>query len=281
MRESDALIDYDALRDQAKEVKPQLLIAGGSAYPRAIDFQAFRDIADEVGAYLLVDMAHFAGLVAGGVYPNPVPYADMCTTTTHKTLRGPRGGMIISRNAELGRKFNSAIFPGIQGGPLMHVVAAKAVAFGEALKPEFKAYAASVVENCRAMATALDEAGFDLVSGGTDSHLALVDLRPKGLKGNASEAALERAHITCNKNGVPFDPEKPSITSGLRVGSPAGTTRGFGVTEYRRIGQMMGEVLDALAASNEGDAQVEARIRDEVIALCERFPIYPELNEKG
>ena len=281
VRESDALIDYDALRDQAKEVKPQLLIAGGSAYPRAIDFQAFRDIADEVGAYLLVDMAHFAGLVAGGVYPNPVPYADVCTTTTHKTLRGPRGGMIISRNAELGRKFNSAIFPGIQGGPLMHVVAAKAVAFGEALKPEFKAYAASVVENCRAMATALDEAGFDLVSGGTDSHLALVDLRPKGLKGNASEAALERAHITCNKNGVPFDPEKPSITSGLRVGSPAGTTRGFGVTEYRRIGQMMGEVLDALAASNEGDAQVEARIRDEVIALCERFPIYPELNEKG
>jgi len=281
VRQEDALIDYDALREQAREVQPQLLIAGGSAYPREIDFKAFREIADEVGAYLLVDMAHFAGLVAGGVYPSPVEFADVCTTTTHKTLRGPRGGMILSRDVDLGKKFNSAIFPGIQGGPLMHVIAAKAVAFGEALQPEFKAYAASVVENCKAMAGALDEAGLDLVSGGTDSHLALVDLRPKGLKGNTSEVALERAHITCNKNGVPFDPEKPMVTSGLRIGSPAGTTRGFGVAEFRRIGELMAEVLDALAATGEGDPAVEARVRDEVIALCERFPIYPDLNEKG
>ncbi len=281
VREDDALIDYDALRDQAKEVKPQLLIAGGSAYPRTIDFKAFREIADEVGAYLLVDMAHFAGLVAGGVYPSPIEYADVCTTTTHKTLRGPRGGMILSRDLDLGKKFNSAIFPGIQGGPLMHVIAAKAVAFGEALRPEFKAYTAAVVENCKAMAGALGEAGLDLVSGGTDSHVALVDLRPKGLKGNTSEVALERAHITCNKNGVPFDPEKPMVTSGLRIGSPAGTTRGFGVAEFRRIGEMMAEVLDALAATGEGDPNVESKIRDEVIALCERFPIYPDLNEQG
>ena len=281
VRESDALIDYDALREQAKEVRPQLLIAGGSAYPRTIDFQAFREIADEVGAYLLVDMAHFAGLVAGGVYPSPVEFADVCTTTTHKTLRGPRSGMIVSRDPELGKKFNSAIFPGIQGGPLMHVIAAKAVAFGEALTPQFKTYAASVVDNAKAMASALSEAGFDLVSGGTDSHLALVDLRPKGLKGAASEVALERAHITCNKNGVPFDPEKPSVTSGLRIGSPAGTTRGFGVSEFRRVGELMGEVLDGLVGSEGGDAAVETRVRDEVIALCERFPIYPELNGKG
>jgi len=227
VREDNALIDYDALREQAKALQPQMIIAGGSAYPRVIDFEAFRSIADEVGAYLLVDMAHFAGLVAGGAYPNPVPYADVCTTTTHKTLRGPRGGMIISRDADLGKKFNSAVFPGMQGGPLMHVIAAKAVAFGEALRPEFKDYAASVIENCRAMAGALSEAGYDIVSGGTDSHLALVDLRPKKLTGNISEAALERAHMTCNKNGVPFDPEKPTVTSGLRVGAPAGTTRGL------------------------------------------------------
>jgi len=278
VREDNALIDYDKLRDQAREVRPQMLIAGGSAYPRTIDFKAFREIADEVGAYLLVDMAHFAGLVAGGAYPNPVPYADVCTTTTHKTLRGPRGGMIVSRDTDLGKKFNSAVFPGMQGGPLMHVIAAKAVAFGEALRPEFKTYARNVIENCKAMAGALDEAGFDLVSGGTDSHVALVDLRPKSLTGDISEAALERAHITCNKNGVPFDPEKPTVTSGLRVGAPAGTTRGFGAAEFRRVGELMAEVLDALAANREGDAQVEGRVRDEVIALCERFPIYPELN---
>ncbi|MGJ3232335.1 MAG: serine hydroxymethyltransferase [Oceanicaulis sp.] len=278
VREDDALIDYDKLRDQARELKPQMLIAGGSAYPRTIDFAAFREIADEVGAYLLVDMAHFAGLVAGGAYPNPVPYADVCTTTTHKTLRGPRGGMIVSRDADLGKKFNSAVFPGLQGGPLMHVIAAKAVAFGEALRPEFKTYARNVIENCKAMAGALGEAGFDLVSGGTDSHVALVDLRPKSLTGDISEAALERAHITCNKNGVPFDPEKPTVTSGLRVGAPAGTTRGFGAAEFRRVGELMAEVLDALAANREGDAAVEAQVREEVIALCERFPIYPELN---
>ena len=279
VREDNALIDYDQLRAQAKEIQPQMLIAGGSAYPRTIDFAAFREIADEVGAYLLVDMAHFAGLVAGGAYPNPVPYADVCTTTTHKTLRGPRGGMIVSRDADLGKKFNSAVFPGMQGGPLMHVVAAKAVAFGEALQPAFKEYASSVVENARAMAGALSEAGLDLVSGGTDSHVALVDLRPKGLTGNISEAALERAHITCNKNGVPFDPEKPAVTSGLRVGSPAGTTRGFGAAEFRRVGELMGEVLDALSADKDGDSAVEARVRDEVVSLCERFPIYPDLNE--
>ncbi|EAP90898.1 serine hydroxymethyltransferase protein [Oceanicaulis sp. HTCC2633] len=279
VREDNALIDYDKLREQAKELQPQMIIAGGSAYPREIDFQAFRDIADEVGAYLLVDMAHFAGLVAGGAYPNPVPLADVCTTTTHKTLRGPRGGMIISRDADLGKKFNSAVFPGLQGGPLMHVIAAKAVAFGEALRPEFKAYAASVIENCRAMAGALSDAGYDIVSGGTDSHLALVDLRPKSLTGDISEAALERAHMTCNKNGVPFDPEKPTVTSGLRVGAPAGTTRGFGADEFRRVGEMMAEVLDALAANKDGgDAAVEARVRDEVIGLCERFPIYPALG---
>jgi glycine hydroxymethyltransferase len=278
VREDNALIDYDKLREQAKEIQPQMIIAGGSAYPREIDFQAFRDIADEVGAYLLVDMAHFAGLVAGGVYPNPVPLADVCTTTTHKTLRGPRGGMIISRDEALGKKFNSAVFPGLQGGPLMHVIAAKAVAFGEALRPEFKAYAASVIENCRAMSGALVEAGYDIVSGGTDSHLALVDLRPKSLTGDISEAALERAHMTCNKNGVPFDPEKPTVTSGLRVGAPAGTTRGFGAAEFRRVGEMMAEVLDALAVNREGDAKVEARVRDEVVALCERFPIYPALG---
>ena len=279
VREADALIDYDLLREQAKELQPQMIIAGGSAYPRTIDFAAFREIADEVGAYLLVDMAHFAGLVAGGAYPNPVPYADVCTTTTHKTLRGPRGGMIVSRDVDLGKKFNSAVFPGLQGGPLMHVIAAKAVAFGEALQPAFKDYAASVIENCKAMAGALSEAGLDLVSGGTDSHVALVDLRPKGLTGNISEAALERAHITCNKNGVPFDPEKPTVTSGLRVGSPAGTTRGFGAAEFRRVGELMGEVLEALSANKDGDSAVEARVRDEVIAMCERFPIYPDLNQ--
>lgn len=278
VRESDALIDYDKLREQALELRPQLLIAGGSAYPRVLDFEAFRSIADEAGALLLVDMAHFAGLAAAGVYPNPVPYADVVTTTTHKTLRGPRGGMVLSRDADIGKKINSAVFPGLQGGPLMHVIAGKAVAFGEALRPEFKQYAANVVENCRAMAGALSDAGYALVSGGTDSHLALVDLRPKTLTGDISEAALERAYMTCNKNGVPFDPEKPTVTSGLRVGAPAGTTRGFGVAEFRRIGEMMATVLDALAENRDGNAQVEAAVREEVIAMCKRFPIYPDLG---
>ncbi|MEO1038042.1 MAG: serine hydroxymethyltransferase [Pseudomonadota bacterium] len=278
VRRDDARIDYDQLRERAREVQPQLIIAGGSAYPREIDFSIFRSIADEVGAYLLVDMAHFAGLAAGGAYPNPVEHADVVTSTTHKTLRGPRGGLILSRDADLGKKFNSAVFPGLQGGPLMHVIAAKAVAFGEALRPEFRSYASAVVENCRAMAGAVASGGYDLVSGGTDSHLALVDLRPKSLTGDISEAALERAHITCNKNGVPFDPEKPMVTSGLRVGAPAGTTRGFGAGEFKRVGELMVEVLDALTVNREGHAEVEARVRDEVIALCERFPIYPELG---
>ena len=278
VRKDDALIDYDALREQARELQPQMIIAGGSAYPRVIDFKAFREIADEVGAYLLVDMAHFAGLVAGGAYPSPVEHADVCTTTTHKTLRGPRGGLIVSKREDLAKKLNSAVFPGLQGGPLMHVIAAKAVAFGEALKPDFKTYAHSIIENCRAMAGALDDAGYDLVSGGTDSHVALVDLRPKSLTGDISEQALERAHITCNKNGVPFDPEKPMVTSGLRIGAPAGTTRGFGAAEFRRVGELMVEVLDALANNREGDGEVEGRVRDEVIAMCERFPIYPELG---
>ncbi len=272
-----ALIDYDVLRKQAHEVKPQLLIAGGSAYPREIDFAEFRKIADEVGAYLLVDMAHFAGLVAGGVYPSPVPHAHVCTTTTHKTLRGPRGGMIISNDLDLGKKFNSAIFPGLQGGPLMHVIAGKAVAFGEALQPEFKDYVKQVVVNCQAMAKAVMAGGYDIVSGGTDSHLALIDLRPKGLKGNQAEEALERAYITCNKNGVPFDPEKPTVTSGLRVGSPAGTTRGFGEAEFTRVGELMVRVLDALVDNPEGDDAIEAAVRAEVMALTGAFPIYPEL----
>lgn len=278
VRESDALIDYDKLREQALELRPQLLIAGGSAYPRVLDFEAFRSIADEAGALLLVDMAHFAGLAAAGVYPNPVPHADVVTTTTHKTLRGPRGGMVLSRDLDIGKKINSAVFPGMQGGPLMHVIAGKAVAFGEALRPEFKQYAANVVENCRAMAGALSDAGYAIVSGGTDSHLALIDLRPKSLTGDISEAALERAHMTCNKNGVPFDPEKPTVTSGLRVGAPAGTTRGFGVAEFRRIGEMMAEVLDSLAQNRDGNAEVEGRVREEVIAMCKRFPIYPDLG---
>lgn len=272
-----ALIDYDALRKQAHEVKPALIVAGGSAYPREIDFAEFRKIADEVGAYLLVDMAHVAGLVAGGVYPNPVPHAHVCTTTTHKTLRGPRGGMIISNDLDLGKKFNSAIFPGLQGGPLMHVIAGKAVAFGEALRPEFKAYTKQVVANCRAMSDAVLAGGYAIVSGGTDSHLTLIDLRPKGLKGNSAEEALERAYITCNKNGVPFDPEKPTVTSGLRVGSPAGTTRGFTEVEFKRIGELMVEVLDALVEAPDGNAEVEARVREEVKALTARFPIYPKL----
>lgn len=277
VREDDALIDYDALENQAKELQPQLIIAGGSAYPRIIDFERFRKIADEVGAYLLVDMAHFAGLVAAGEYPSPVPHADVVTTTTHKTLRGPRGGMILSRDEDLGKKFNSAIFPGLQGGPLMHVVAAKAVAFGEALKPDYRDYIKSMVANCKVMAQALLDGGYEIVSGGTDSHLALVDLRPKSLTGDISEKALERAFMTCNKNGVPFDPEKPMVTSGLRIGSPAATTRGFGEDEFRQVGEMMVEVLDALAENRSGSKAVEDAVRERVIELTSRFPIYPDL----
>tara|TARA_R110002072_G_scaffold127839_2_gene265294 strand:+ start:588 stop:1895 length:1308 start_codon:yes stop_codon:yes gene_type:complete len=277
VRESDARIDYDALRKQANELRPQMIIAGGSAYPREIDFVEFRRIADEVGAYLMVDMAHIAGLIAGGAIPSPTPHAHVCTTTTHKTLRGPRGGMIVSNDLELGKKFNSAIFPGMQGGPLMHVIAGKAVAFGEALQPAFKTYARNVIANCQAMAKAVSAGGYAIVSGGTDSHLALIDLRPKGLKGNLAEQALERAYMTCNKNGVPFDPEKPTVTSGLRVGSPAATTRGFGEAEFQQVGEMIVRVLDALVASPEGDAEVEGQVREEVQALTARFPIYPEL----
>ena len=274
VRRQDALIDMDEVRSLALENRPTFIIAGGSAYPRIIDFAAFRAIADEVGAIFWVDMAHFAGLVAGGVHPNPLDHAHVVTTTTHKTLRGPRGGMVLTNDADIAKKINSAVFPGLQGGPLMHVIAAKAVAFGEALRPDFKIYTRQVVENCRAMADALASAGYDIVSGGTDTHLALVDLRPKDLTGKAGEVALERAYITCNKNGVPFDPQKPAVTSGLRVGSPAATTRGFGVAEFRRVGELMADVLDALVHAPDGDAAVEARVREEAIALCRRFPIY-------
>jgi glycine hydroxymethyltransferase len=269
-------IDYDQVEALAKEHKPALIIAGGSAYPREIDFPRFRAIADSVGALFLVDMAHFAGLVAGGVYPSPLLHADVVTTTTHKTLRGPRGGMILSRDEEIGKKINSAVFPGLQGGPLMHVIAAKAVAFGEALRPEFKAYSKAVVDNARALAEVLKNRGLDIVSGGTDSHLMLVDLRPKGLTGRDTEHALERAGITCNKNGVPFDPQKPMITSGVRLGTPAGTTRGFGVGEFRLVGELIGDVLDGLARNPEGDGQIEAQVRAKVEELCKRFPIYPD-----
>ena len=275
VREDDHLIDYDEVESLAKEHKPHLIIAGGSAYPRIIDFKRFREIADAVGAYLLVDMAHISGLVAGGAHPSPLPYADAVTTTTHKTLRGPRGGLILSNNEDLGKKFNSAIFPGIQGGPLMHVIAAKAVAFGEALQPDYKVYIQQVVQNAKALADTLVGHGFDIVSGGTDNHLVLVDLRPKGLTGDVAEAAMERAFITCNKNGVPFDPAPPMVTSGVRLGTPAGTTRGFGVAEFQKVGDLIARVLDAVAA-NSGDVvpEEEAAVRAEVEALCARFPIY-------
>lgn len=275
VRRQDALIDYDEVAALAAEHKPQLIIAGGSAIPRIIDFARFREIADSVGALLMVDMAHFAGLVAGGAHPSPFPHAHVATTTTHKTLRGPRGGMILTNDADIAKKVNSAIFPGIQGGPLMHVVAAKAVAFKEALQPDFKAYARSIVDNAQALAARLVEGGLDIVTGGTDTHLMLVDLRPKGLTGRDAEQALERAFITCNKNAIPFDPEKPMVTSGLRLGTPAGTTRGFGVAEFREVGAMIVEVLDALAASPDGDPAVEAAVKERVLALCARFPIYP------
>ena len=274
VREDDCLIDYDEVARLADEHKPKIIIAGGSAYSRIIDFKKFREIADSVGAMLMVDMAHFAGLVAGGVYPNPVDHAHVVTSTTHKTLRGPRGGIVLTNDAAFAKKVRSALFPGIQGGPLMHVIAAKAVAFGEALTPEFRSYAGAVIENARALAGALVEAGYAVVSSGTDTHLALIDLRPKGVKGNAAEESLERAGITCNKNGVPFDPEKFTITSGLRVGSPAGTTRGFGAAEFREVGVMMAEVLDGLAAGGPSNEDAEAQVAERVKALTARFPIY-------
>lgn len=276
VRRDNALIDYDEVEALAKEHKPKLIIAGGSAYPRVIDFARFRAIADAVGAYFMVDMAHFAGLVAGGVYPNPVPHAHVVTTTTHKTLRGPRGGMILTNDADLAKKINSAIFPGIQGGPLMHVIAAKAVAFGEALRPEFKDYARQVKDNAAALAEVLVKRGLAIVSGGTDSHLMLVDLRPKGLTGKDAEASLERAGITCNKNGIPFDPEKPMVTSGVRLGTPAATTRGFGVAEFRQVGELIGDVLDGLAANRDNNQVAEQKARQQVEALCRKFPIYQQ-----
>jgi glycine hydroxymethyltransferase len=275
VRKDDQRVDMDQVAALAREHKPKLILAGGSAYARTWDFEAFRKIADEVGALFMVDMAHFAGLVAGGVHPNPVPYADVVTTTTHKTLRGPRGGMILSRDEAIGKKINSAVFPGLQGGPLMHVIAAKAVAFGEALKPEFKTYAKNVVENAKALAEVLKASGLDIVTGGTDTHLMLVDLRPKGAKGRPTEHALDRAGITCNKNAVPFDTEKATITSGIRLGSPAGTTRGFGAAEFREVGKLIVEVVDAVAKNEAGDAQVEQGVARRVADLCNRFPIYP------
>lgn len=272
VRKEDGLIDFDEVERLAEENKPRLIIAGGSAYPRQIDFARFRKIADKVGAYLMVDMAHFAGLVAGGVHPNPLEWADVVTTTTHKTLRGPRGGMILTNNEEIAKKVNSAIFPGSQGGPLEHVIAGKAVCFKEDLTPEFKAYAAQVVKNAEVLGETLKKRGLDLVSGGTDTHLLLVDLRPKGLTGDVTEKALEAAHMTCNKNAIPFDPMPPKVTSGIRVGTPAGTTRGFKEREFELIGNWIGDVIDALAAGNAD--KVIAETREKVVALCAQFPIY-------
>jgi len=275
VRQEDNLIDYDQIRSLAHEHKPKLIIAGGSAIPRVIDFAAIRAIADEVGAYVLGDVAHFAGLIAAGEYPSPFPHCHVATTTTHKTLRGPRGGMILTNDEALAKKFNSAIFPGIQGGPLMHVIAAKAVAFGEAQQPEFKSYIQQVIKNAQALSDQLIKGGLDTVTHGTDTHVMLVDLRPKGVKGNATEKALGRAHITCNKNGVPFDPEKPTVTSGIRLGSPAATTRGFGEAEFRQIGDWIIQVVDGLAQNGEeGNADIENRVKAEVKSLCNQFPIY-------
>ena len=277
VRRQDSLPDYDQVESLAREHRPKLIIAGGSAIPRRIDFARMRDIADLVGAYLHVDMAHFSGLVAAGEHPSPFPYAHVATTTTHKTLRGPRGGMILTDDVDLARRINAAVFPGIQGGPLMHVIAAKAVAFGEALRPEFKTYIRSVIENAQALGDQLMQGGLDIVTNGTDTHVLLVDLRPKGVKGNATERALGRAHITCNKNSVPFDPEKPTVTSGIRLGSPAGTTRGFGVSEFRRIADWIIRVVDGLVANGEGgNGSIEAKVKAEVRELCSRFPIYPK-----
>jgi glycine hydroxymethyltransferase len=271
----DNRIDFDEVERLADEHRPRIIIAGGSAYPRVIDFARFRAIADKVGAIFFVDMAHFAGLVAAGVHPSPFPHAHVVTTTTHKTLRGPRGGMILTNDEDIAKKINSAMFPGLQGGPLMHIIAAKAVAFGEALRPTFTTYAQNVVSNAKALGEAITSAGYGLVTGGTDTHLILVDLRPKKLTGKIAEAALGRANITCNKNAVPFDPEKPFITSGIRLGSPAGTTRGFGQAEFREIGRMIAEVLDGVVSNGDkGNGQVEARVQREAIELCERFPIY-------
>ncbi|MDE0335594.1 MAG: serine hydroxymethyltransferase [Defluviicoccus sp.] len=275
VREEDGRIDMEEVRRLARERRPRIVVAGGSAYPRIIDFAAFREIADEVDAYLFVDMAHFAGLVAGGVHPSPLPHAHVVSTTTHKTLRGPRGGMVLTDDEAIARKINSSIFPGTQGGPLMHIVAAKAVALGEALRPTFPAYAAAVVENARVLAQTLLEGGLNIVSGGTDTHLMLVDLRPKGLTGKIAEQSLERAGITCNKNAVPFDPEKPTVTSGIRLGSPAATTRGFGPAEFARVGALILEVLDGLASGSNDNGAVELSVRRRVRDLCDRFPIYP------
>jgi glycine hydroxymethyltransferase len=277
VRKEDALIDFDEVLSLAKEHRPKLIIAGGSAYPRIINFAKFREIADEVGALLLVDMAHFSGLVAGGIYPSPFPHSHIVTSTTHKTLRGPRGGLILTNDEQISKKVNSAIFPGIQGGPLMHVIAAKAVAFAEALQPNFRIYTQSVVENAKTLADKLAERGCDIVSGGTDTHLMLVDLRPKGLTGKAAEKSLESAGITCNKNGIPFDPEKPMITSGVRLGTPVGTTRGFGVAEFKKIGDLISHVLDGLAAKPDDNSEVEQEVRQEVGNICARFPIYGNL----
>ena len=275
VRRDDQRIDMDEVERLAKEHKPKLIIAGGSAYPRVIDFKRFREICDDVGAYLMVDMAHFAGLVAGGAHPSPFPHAHVVTTTTHKTLRGPRGGVVLTNDEALAKKINSAVFPGLQGGPLMHVIAAKAVAFGEALRPSFKTYARNVVENAKALAETLKSQGLDIVSGGTDTHLMLVDLRPKRLTGKVAEAALGRAHITCNKNGIPYDPEKPFVTSGVRLGTPAGTTRGFGIAEFKEVGGLISEVLDVLSQKGvDEDSLTEAAVRDKVAALLKRFPIY-------
>ena len=280
VRKEDGRIDFEQVERLAKENKPKLIIAGGSAYPRAIDFAKFRAIADKVGALLMVDMAHFAGLVAGGVHENPLKYADIVTTTTHKTLRGPRGGMILTNREDLAKKINSAVFPGLQGGPLMHVIAAKAVALGEALKPEFKEYAANVVANAKVLGETLTARGLNLVSGGTDTHLVLVDLRPKRLTGKLAEKSLERARMTCNKNGIPFDPEKPTVTSGIRLGTPAGTTRGFKTEEFRQVGNLIGDVLDALSQNPQDNAAAEEKAGRTVLELCARFPIYEDLMEE-
>jgi glycine hydroxymethyltransferase len=278
VRADSGLIDYDAVGRLAEEHRPKLIIAGGSSYPRAIDFARFRDIADGVGAYLMADAAHYAGLIVAGVYPSPFPHAHVVTTTTHKTLRGPRGGLILTNDEALAKKLNSAVFPGLQGGPLMHVIAAKAVAFGEALRPEFRAYTGRVISNARALAARLVERGAAIVSGGTDSHIVLLDLRPFGVTGKQAEAALERAALTCNKNGIPFDPQKPAITSGVRLGTPAGTTRGFGIAEFEQIADMIADVIQGLAQNeDEGNSLAEERVRQQARALCKRFPLYPNL----
>lgn len=277
VRKDNALLDYDEVEALAKQHKPKMIIAGASAYPRQIDFKRFRAIADSIGAYLFVDMAHYAGLIAGGAYDSPVPHAHVTTTTTHKTLRGPRGGMILTDDLEIFKKINSAIFPGIQGGPLMHVIAGKAVCYGEALKPDFKLYAKAIVENARVLAETLKSGGVDIVSGGTDSHIVLVDLRPKGLTGTVTEKSLEHAGMTCNKNAVPYDPEPPMVTSGVRLGTPAATSRGFGPAEWKQVGEMITEVLNGLKANGpEGNAAVEAAVKKKVEALCAKFPIYPK-----